>query len=69
MTAETSAQPRRPRPTRLVVWMIVGLCVVLAGTLFVLTRQWGWTPGWLYVGLVAANGMLTFACVLRWNPC
>lgn len=46
----------------------MGICIVLTVTLFVLARQLAWTLGWLYVGLVAAHGIVACVCVLLWNP-
>ena len=44
-TIETYTDSPPSRPTRRVALATVGLCAVLAGTLFVFARQWGWTLG------------------------
>ena len=42
---DTNIDAQPASPTRLVALTTVGICVVLAGALFVLARQWGWTLG------------------------
>ena len=56
------------RPTGPVVVVTAAINAVLAGLLFVLARQLGWTLGGAYVDLFAANFAICLACVLRWNP-
>jgi protein-S-isoprenylcysteine O-methyltransferase Ste14 len=29
---------------------------------------WNWTLGWIYLGLVVANLVITWICLVRWNP-
>ncbi len=65
---ETNVDFKPPRPPRHVGLMILGICVVSAGVLFAFSQQLGWTPGWLYVGLFAANLIVNVVCVALWNP-
>lgn len=65
---DTSTRSQRPGPTRVAVLATVGICVVLTGGLFVLARELGWTPGWLYLGLFAVHIVVNTVCLLLWNP-
>ena len=56
------------RPTRLVVSVVVAVCVVFTGMLFVLARQSDWTLGRIYVVLFATHLIVHVACLLTWNP-
>jgi len=55
-------------PKVLVGLIVTALVVVFAGFIFVNARRLGWTPGWIYVGMVAATLTINLACLLRWNP-
>jgi protein-S-isoprenylcysteine O-methyltransferase Ste14 len=35
---------------------------------FFASRRYGWTLGWLYIGMFAANGVFSLLCTLVWNP-
>ena len=65
---DTHSDSPPSRPTRLVVPLVVAVCVVLAGLLFMFARHSGWTLGWIYLGLLAANAIILLACISVWNP-
>lgn len=56
------------RPNRLVVLVVLAICVIWAGLLFVLARHLGWSLGWIYVGVFVAHGVASTVCVSLWNP-
>ena len=41
---------------------------LLTGALYAIARSFGWTLGWIYLGLMAAAFALNSACLLHWNP-
>ena len=59
----TNAMPSRSAP-----YVVLGICVILTGGLFVLARQLDWTPGWIYVGLLTSQALVNLVCVALWNP-
>jgi protein-S-isoprenylcysteine O-methyltransferase Ste14 len=48
--------------------MVAATVVFFAGFLFVIARRLGWTPGWIYVGMVAATLAINLVCLKLWNP-
>ena len=59
----TNATPSRSAP-----YVVLGICVILTGGLFVLARQSGWTRGWVYMGLLISQALVNLVCVALWNP-
>ena len=61
---------RSPVPMPLALGALGSLAVVLvfAALVFVPAGRLDWTLGWIYVGLVALNVIITWVCLLRWNP-
>ncbi len=55
-------------PSRSALYVVLGTCIILTGGLFVLARQSGWTRGWVYVGLLISQVLVSLACVALWNP-
>jgi protein-S-isoprenylcysteine O-methyltransferase Ste14 len=44
------------------------MVLVFAALVFVPAGRLDWTFGWIYVGIVALNVIITWVCLLRWNP-
>jgi len=65
---ETYTDSQPPKPTGRLNWAITATGFVLAGLLFVLARQLGWTLGVTYMALYAAQSIISAGCILRWNP-
>lgn len=57
-----------PLPTARVGLAVAAMVLVFAALLFVPAGRLDWTLGWLYVGLVAVNVAVNWACLQRWNP-
>ena len=55
-------------PSRSALYVVLGICVILTGGLFVLARQSGWTRGWVYMGLLISQALVNLVCVALWNP-
>ena len=46
----------------------LAMVLVFAVLVFVPAGRLDWTLGWIYVGIVALNIIITWVCLLRWNP-
>jgi protein-S-isoprenylcysteine O-methyltransferase Ste14 len=55
-------------PSRHVAWIFLVVPVTLVVLFFFASRRYGWTLGWLYIGMFAANGVFSLLCTLVWNP-
>lgn len=47
---------------------VAALVVVFAGFVFMNASRLGWTPSWIYVGIVAATLAINLICLRLWNP-
>ena len=46
----------------------LAMVLVFAALVFVPAGRLDWTLGWIYVGIVALNVIITWGCLLKWNP-
>lgn len=46
----------------------VAMVLVFSVLVFLPAGRLDWTLGWIYMGLVALNVIITWGCLLRWNP-
>ena len=51
-----------------VVLIVAAMVVFFAGFIFMNARRSGWTPGWIYVGMVAVTMAINLVCLMLWNP-
>jgi protein-S-isoprenylcysteine O-methyltransferase Ste14 len=63
----TNSGATHPKPTPLVILVILGLYVVLAW-LIILAYESGWAIGWTYVGLLFGCSAIFKSSFLFWNP-
>jgi protein-S-isoprenylcysteine O-methyltransferase Ste14 len=66
--AETNTHSLAPMPLVLGGLGSVGMVLVFAALVFLPAGRLDWTFGWIYVGIVALNVIITWVCLLRWNP-
>jgi len=66
--AETNTHSQAPMPLVLGGLGSVGVVLVFAALVFLPAGRLDWTFGWIYVGIVALNVIITWVCLLRWNP-
>ncbi len=52
---------------RIVLAFVVFLAV-FAALLFLLAGRWDWVAGWLYMAVIAANMIVNYVYLLRYNP-
>lgn len=57
-----------PIPTALVCLAVAAMVLGFAALVFVPAGRLDWTLGWIYLGLVVANLVITWICLVRWNP-
>jgi protein-S-isoprenylcysteine O-methyltransferase Ste14 len=55
-------------PTALVCLAVAAMILVFAALVFVPAGRLDWTLGWIYLGLAVANLVITWICLVRWNP-
>jgi len=65
---ENRTDSKTTMPKVLVGLTVTALVVVFAAFIFLYAHRFGWTLGWIYVGMVAATLTINLACLLRWNP-
>jgi len=66
------AEPNTPSPAPMPLVLgglgSVGMVLVFAALVSRPAGRLDWTFGWLYVGIVTLNIIITWVCLLRWNP-
>ncbi|MCH9653769.1 MAG: isoprenylcysteine carboxylmethyltransferase family protein [Planctomycetes bacterium] len=65
---ETRSDSLEPVSPTLVGLAVVGTTVFFAVLLFVPAGRLDWILGWIYVGLLVINLVITWACMQLWNP-
>ena len=65
---ETRSDSLEPVSTALVGLVLAGMAVFFAILLFVPAGRLDWMLGWIYVGLLSLNFVITWVCLQLWNP-
>ncbi len=64
----TTAETQAPVPKALVGLALTVMLVFFAALLFVPAGRLDWTLGWIYIAIVAASFIVSWAYLQHWNP-